>query len=82
MRGWKRRVDALVGGAAFFGAGDRAAELPELRAAYDRLTTEQILAVARKYHAGCIVASTRYPLPVLHRSGDTRIYRVPATDAP
>ena len=82
VRGWKRRVDALVGGPGFFGADDHAADLGELRAAYDRLSAAQIVAVARQYHAGCIVASTRYPLPVLHRSGGTRIYRVPATGAP
>ena len=74
---WKCRIDALVGGGGVFGADDRAADLAELRAAYDGLTTEQITAVARRYDAECIVATTAYPLPVLHRSGPTRIYRVP-----
>jgi hypothetical protein len=82
LDGWKRRVDALVGGPGFFGTEDRAADLPELRAAYDALTAEQIVAVARRYHAGCIVATTEYPLPLLHRAGGTRIYRVPGTAGP
>jgi hypothetical protein len=82
VAGWKRRVDALVGGPSIFGAEDRAADLGELRAAYDRLSATQIVAVAHRYHATCIVASTRYPLPVLHRSGGTRIYRIPASGAP
>jgi hypothetical protein len=82
VAGWKRRVDALIGGPAFFGAEDKAADLGELRAAYDRLTAAQIVAVAHRYGSGCIVATTRYPLPVLHRSGGTSIYRVPATAAP
>jgi hypothetical protein len=82
LRGWKRRVDALVGGAAFFGTEDRAADLTELRAAYDRLSAVEMLALARRYHAGCVVTRTRYPFPVLHRSGATRIYRVPTRGAP
>jgi hypothetical protein len=80
--GWKRRVDALVGGPEFFGAEDDDADLGELRAAYDALTAEQMTAVARRYHAGCVVASTEYPFPVLHTTGGTRIYRVPAAAAP
>src|SRR4029079_12786894 len=73
--GWKRRVDALVGGPEFF--GDTAVDLPRLRAAYDALPADRILATARRYHASCIVATTAYPFPVLHRVGATRIYRVP-----
>jgi hypothetical protein len=82
VAGWKRRADALVGGASFFGAEDTPADLTALRAAYDALTMERIVAVARHYGARCIVSSTRYALPVLHRSGDARIYRIPATAAP
>lgn len=77
---WKRRVDALVGGADTF---ERESEdLVALRAAYDELTVGQITAIAREYDASCIVATTRYPLPLLHRSGRVRIYRSPAEAAP
>jgi hypothetical protein len=82
LPGWKRRIDALVGGGEFFGDESRAADLGELRAAYDALTVEQITAVARRFHADCIVASTAYPLPVVHRAGATAIYRVPPPAAP
>jgi hypothetical protein len=82
LAGWKRRVDALVGGASVFGAEDRVADLTTLRDAYDSLTAREIVAVARRYHATCIVSSTAYPFPVLHRSGDTRIYRVPEGGGP
>jgi hypothetical protein len=82
VAGWKRRVDALVGGADFFGSEDRAADLTAMRAAYDHLTAAQIAAVAQRYGATCIVSSTRYPFPVLHRTGATRIYRIPATTGP
>jgi hypothetical protein len=82
LAGWKRRIDALVGGATFFGAEDRAVDLVELRRAYDALGARQIVAVARRYRADCIVSTSRYPLPVLHRSGKTRIYRVPAHAGP
>jgi hypothetical protein len=82
LPGWKRRIDALVGGPGFFGAEDRAADLGELRAAYDALTVEQITALARRFHADCVVATTTYPLPVIHRVGGTIIYRVPVPAAP
>ncbi|MGZ4676976.1 MAG: hypothetical protein ACXV8Y_10645 [Acidimicrobiia bacterium] len=77
---WKRRIDALVGGPAFFTGGF--VDLAQLRAAYDHLTREQITAVANRYHAGCIVATTRYDLPLLHEVGGVRIYRNPGTAAP
>ena len=41
-----------------------------------------MIALARRYHADCIVTTARYPFPVLHRSGGTRIYRVPPTGGP
>jgi hypothetical protein len=77
----KRRVNALVGGESFFGAEDQAADLVALRRAYDALSAREILAVARRYRADCIVSTTQYPLPELHRSGDAHIYRVPADGA-
>lgn len=77
---WKHRVDALVGGGATF--PDRNVDLPFVRAAYDRLTRAQLLAIARRYDTGCIVATTAYRLPVLHRDGDVRIYRVPGAAGP
>ena len=77
---WKRRVDALVGSRSTF--EQERGDLPTLRAAYDGLTVGQITAIARRYDAGCIVATADYPLPVLHRSGNVRIYRSPAEAAP
>ena len=79
MEATRRRARRWPG---FFGAEDTAADLGALRDAYDHLNVSQIIAVARRYHAGCIVTSAHYPFPVLHRSGDTRIYRIPATAAP
>jgi hypothetical protein len=80
VAGWKHRVDALVGGGATF--PDGAVDLPFVRAAYDRLTELQMLSLARRFDADCIVATTRYPLPVLHRVGPVRIYRVPGAAGP
>ena len=77
---WKQRVDALVGGPAAFVPAPT--ELPALRKDYDRLRPDQIVAIAHHYGAGCIVASTQYPLPLLHRSGTVRIYRTPGAGTP
>ena len=57
--------------------GRRGGDLESLRGAYDALTRAQIVAVARRYQATCIVATTRYDLPVLHRVDGVRVYRVP-----
>ena len=77
---WKQRVDALVGGPQAF--DPTPTELPALRADYDRLRLGQIVGIARRHHAGCIVATTRYDLPVVHRTGSVRIYRTPGTATP
>ena len=74
---WKRRVDALAGGTAIMEHPPAAPdELTALRAAYNQLTERQISAVAKRYHANCIVATTRYALPIWHRTNGVRIYRV------
>lgn len=77
---WKHRVDALVGGASTF--PDHNVDLPFVRAAYDGLTRAQLVAIARRYDADCIVATTPYRLPVLHREGPATIYRVPGAAGP
>jgi hypothetical protein len=82
VAGWKKRVDVLVGGAGFFGREDTAADLGALRDAYDHLGAVPMVALAHRYHAECVVTTARYPFPVLHRSGGTRIYRVPASGGP
>jgi hypothetical protein len=82
VAGWKRRVDALVGGADFFGDESQAADLVALRDAYDHLDVFQVIALARRHHAGCLVTTADYPLRVLHRAGGTRIYRIPGTGNP
>ncbi len=83
---WQRRVLQLVGGERYFRdpdapgriAGRRGADLESLRGAYDALSETAITRVAQRYRATCIVASTRYRLPVRHRSGDVRVYAVPS----
>ena len=78
---WKRRVDALVGGAAIAEQPPAAPdELTALRTAYNQLTQRQISAVAQRYHANCIVATTRYSLPVWHQTHGVRVYRFPGRD--
>ena len=71
---WKRRIDALVGGPQYFAGSNYHGDLPKLRAAYNRLTTAQIDAIAAKYHANCLVSETEYPYQVLHRDGPVRVY--------
>jgi hypothetical protein len=77
---WFDRVRRLTGGEKVF--ANRPVDLTELRAAFDDLTPDQMRAIARRYDAPCLVATTRYPFPQLHRSGTVRIYRVPTTAAP
>ena len=67
---------------SFFGDESRAADLVALRDAYDHLNVFQVIAIARRYHAGCVVTTAHYPLRVLHRAGGTRIYRIPGTGNP
>ncbi len=73
---WHRRVLALVGGPDVFVG--QAPTLEQLRQRYDALDGSQITAIAVRYGADCIVATTRYPFSELHRTGDTRIYRTPS----
>jgi hypothetical protein len=74
---WKRRVDQLVGGGASFAGNTWRGELGDLRARYDDLLLAQVREIARRYDATCFVSETEYPLPVLHREGEVRVYRVP-----
>jgi hypothetical protein len=71
---WKRRIDALVGGAEYFDGPGWHGDLPDLRAAYNRLTIGQIDALATKYHATCLVSETAYPYQLVHRDGSVRVY--------
>ncbi len=71
---WKRRMDELVGGAQYFEGSSWHGDLPDLRAAYNRLTTAQIEAMATKYDVTCLVSQTKYPFQVLHRTGNVRVY--------
>lgn len=74
LRQWKSRIDDLVGGPTYFAAREWHGDLPNLRAAYNHLTTAQIDAMATKYDASCLVSETEYPYQVLHRDGDVRVY--------
>ncbi len=86
---WQRRVFQLVGGPRYFLdpsapgriAGRRGGDLESLRGAYDALSQRRIVAAARRYHASCIVSTTRYRLPISHRTGDARVYAVPDDQA-
>jgi hypothetical protein len=71
---WQRRMNELVGGAEYFKGSNWHGDLPDLRAAYNRLTTAQIEAMATEYDVTCLVSETEYPFPVLHRDGDVRVY--------
>lgn len=71
---WRRRIDALVGGAGYFAGSGWHGDLEDLREAYDGLSTEQVDAIAERYRAGCLISETRYPYRVLHRDGDVRVY--------
>jgi hypothetical protein len=71
---WKTRIDDLVGGPGYFEGPGWHGDLTELRAAYNRLTAEQVEQIADKYDAGCFVTQTQYPFQLLHRDGDVRVY--------
>ncbi|MGZ4799711.1 MAG: DUF6798 domain-containing protein [Acidimicrobiia bacterium] len=73
---WKSRIDDLVGGPGYFAGSDWHGDLPTLRAAYNRLTTEQIDHIAAKYHADCLVSETKYPYQVVHQDGPVRVYAI------
>jgi hypothetical protein len=82
---WQHRVLPFVGGARYFLdphapgriKGRRGGDLESLRAAYNALDQEAITSAARRYRASCIVSTTNYRLPIQHRSGDVRVYRIP-----
>ena len=82
---WQHRVLQFVGGARYFLdphapgriEGRRGGDLESLRAAYDALDQEAITSAARRYRASCIVSTTHYRLPIQHRSGDVRVYKIP-----
>ena len=86
---WHRRVAQLVGGDRYFTdpnapgriPGRRGGDLESLRGAYDALGQHQIEAIAHRYRADCIVATTRYRIPVWHRVGRVRVYRFTDPDA-
>jgi hypothetical protein len=71
---WKKRIDELIGGPAYFSGPGWHGDLPSLRAAYNRLTSAQIDALAAKYHTTCLVTETRYPYQLLHQDGPVRVY--------
>jgi hypothetical protein len=73
---WKHRVDQLVGGAAYFAGDEWRGSLDDLADRYDGLRLAQVERIANRYDATCFVSESRYPLPVLHREGDVRVYRV------
>jgi hypothetical protein len=74
LQEWKIRIDQLVGGASYFDGPEWHGDLPDLRAAYNRLTTAQIDAIAKRYNATCLVTQTEHPYELLHRNGDVRVY--------
>lgn len=84
IKEWHRRVVQLVGGTRYFTDahatgridGRRGGDLQSLRRAYNALSQRQIVAIARRYQASCVVATTAYRLPVVHRAGDVRVYRL------
>jgi hypothetical protein len=73
---WKRRIDDLVGGPGYFSRPGYHGDLPTLRAAYDRLTTGQMQALARKYDAPCLVSETSYPFQLLLQDGPVHVYAI------
>jgi hypothetical protein len=73
---WRRRVERLVGGPAYFHGRGWRGGLPDLRHAYNQLTLQQVRAIATRYDATCFVSETLYPLQVLHRVGNVRVYAV------
>jgi hypothetical protein len=77
---WKRRVDQLVGGRRYFAGDSWHGDLADIRARYDGLTFEQIQRIAARYDATCVVTESRYPLQVLHRAGNARVYAVPRSN--
>ncbi len=77
---WKRRMDALVGGDEVFDAYD--GKIEDLRRAYNQLSATQIAAVATRYNATCVVATTAYPFTVERRFGTVRIYRIDGAASP
>jgi hypothetical protein len=73
---WKRRIDQLVGGSAYFEGHGWRGSLDDLRDRYEGLLLGQVRQIAQRYDATCFVSETHYSLPVLHREGDVRVYRV------
>jgi hypothetical protein len=71
---WKRRIDALVGGESYFEDSGWHGDLTDLRAAYNRLSAEQVTAIARRYGANCFVTESEYPFELLRREGDVHVY--------
>lgn len=71
---WKVRIDDLVGGSQYFAGSGWHGDLDDLRAAYNRLPTNQVERIADTYDASCFVSESAYPFQVLHRDGDVRVY--------
>lgn len=75
---WHERASRLVGGPSYFAGRVWHGDLADLAAAYEHLSAEQVGAIARRYHATCLVTSAVYGFPVLHRVGSVRVYALPA----
>jgi hypothetical protein len=73
---WKRRINLLVGGAEYFDGPGWHGDLPEVRAAYNALTLEEIQRIASRYDATCLVSETSYPLQLLHTEGRAKTYAI------
>ena len=71
---WKHRINELVGGSKYFKGSNYHGDLPNLRAAYDKLTTAQINTIAAEYHMNCLVSETQYPYQLIHQSGPVHVY--------
>ena len=71
MEGPRRRPRR---GPEYFAGSGWHGDLADLRAAYNRLTPDQVKLIADKYDASCFVSETTYPFQVLHRDGDVRVY--------
>ena len=57
---------------------DIKASLDALRAAYNRLSADQVRAIAQRYDARCFVTQSDYPFELLHREGDVHVYALPS----
>jgi hypothetical protein len=73
---WRERVEAQFG-AGFIDGVDELYGEDDLEPGFEALTTDDVLALERRFGAEYLLSRAEYDFDVLHRSGDYKVYELP-----